>query len=108
MQSFYSCQSTGDHVPSSDPIVLDKDTAIGVAQQVLREPNDFIGFIDSSGTTIQFYCDESGEIWVEIPNPDEHGSYGKHISRNEVELFIKELPETFTNESIPDGKFEAW
>ena len=54
LQSFYSCQSTGEHVPSSNPVELDRDSVISVALQVLREPSDFIGFIDAYGTTIQF------------------------------------------------------
>ena len=95
-------------MPSSNPVALDKESAISMALQVLREPNDFIGFVDAYGTTIQFYCDDSGEIWVEIPYPSEHGSYGKHISLEEVEYFVQELPDIFTDECIPDGEFVAW
>ncbi len=108
MNSFYNCRSSGDEVLSSSPVTFDKDTAISVAQQILREPKDFIGFTDFYGTTIQFHFDESGEIWVEIPFPQKGGSYGKHISLYDVENFIKELPETFTKECIPNGRFEAW
>lgn len=108
MQSFYSCYSTGDHVPSTKPIELEKDTAIDVAMQILKEPNDFIGFVDQSGTTIQLYYDESEKIWVEIPYPEKRGSYGMHISISEVELFVKGLPSRYSNDCIPNGKFEEW
>ena len=108
VKSFYSCQSTDDEVKSSDPVVLDRDTAIDVAQQVLREPRDFIGFIDEKGNTIQFYYDESGEILVEHPDSSKAGSYGKCILLSDVENVVKSLPEYFSKECISGLKFKAW
>ena len=35
-------------MPSSEPASFDKDTAVSVALQILRDPGDFIGFIDGN------------------------------------------------------------
>lgn len=108
VKAFYACHSKNDHVPASEPVHLDRDTAVSVAMQVLRDPHDFIGFVDEAGETIQFYYDECGEIWMEFPCPSEGGSYGRHISLEEVEAAVRDLPTRFTKTSIANSRFEKW
>lgn len=95
-------------MPSSNPVMIDKEKAVRVVQEILREPGDFIGFVDSSGMIIEFNYDESGEVWVEIPYPDEKRSYGKLISKNDLESFIEKLPKDFTKKCIPGAEIREW
>ncbi len=108
LKSFYSCQSSGDVVDGDEPVEFDKDTAISVAMQILREPGDFIGFVGSNDKVLQFYYEESGEIWVEHPSQIDGGSFGKMISLFELESVLVNLPEKFHKMCIPDLEFRSW
>jgi len=108
VKSFYKCQSSEDEIKSSSPVLFDKDTAISVAMQILREPHDFIGFIDQDENVLQFYYEQTGDIWVEHPSQTDKGSYGKLIHIDEVESLLISLPEQFSKTCIPDLKFQAW
>ena len=108
VKAFYCCHSSGDEVPSSDPIVFDKDTAVDVALQVLRKPGDFIGFIDSSERVLQFRFDESEQIWVEHPSPKDGGSFGKYIPYIELEQHIINLPDKLHKMCLPGMEFQSW
>lgn len=108
VKSFYSCQSSGDEVPSADPVSFDRDTAIDVALQILRTPGDFIGFIDSSERVIQFCFEEPGDIWVEHPSPRDGGSFGKRIAFADLEPLLINLPEKFHKMCMPGLEFRAW
>ncbi|MFA0718709.1 hypothetical protein AB4622_22205 [Vibrio splendidus] len=57
---------------------------------------NFIGFIDSFNITLQFYVDEVDKIWVEIPVPEENGSYGKHISQEKMVDIVKNIQRSNT------------
>lgn len=108
LKSFYSSQSSGDVVDSAEPIEFDKDTVIGLAMQILREPGDFIGFIGSNDKVLQFYYEESGEIWVEHPSQRDGGSFGKYISLSDLEPLLIKLPEKFHKMCIPGLEFRSW
>jgi hypothetical protein len=105
---FYCCHSSGDEVPSSDPVVFDLESAVDIAHQVLLMPGDFIGFVDSSNRVLQFRFDESEQVWVEHPSPKDAGSFGKFISYPEVETLIKNLPEKLHKTCLPGLEFLSW
>lgn len=108
VKTFYCCHSSGDEIPSSDPVVFDLDTAVDIALQVLRKPGDFIGFVDSNNRVLQFRFDESEQVWVEHPSPKDGGSFGKFVSYPEVEKLIKNLPEKLHKMCLPDLEFQSW
>ena len=108
IKTFYCCHSSDDDVPSSSPVVIDKDTAVDVALQVLRMPGDFIGFIDDSERVLQFRFEETEEVWVEHPSPIDGGSFGKNIAYIELEHHIINLPVKFHKMCIPGLEFQSW
>ncbi|UAB68713.1 hypothetical protein INR79_09120 [Vibrio sp. SCSIO 43132] len=105
---FYSCHSSDDHIPSSNPIVIDKYTAVSVALQILREPDDFIGFIDSNERVLQVRFEESEQLWVEHPSPKHGGSFGKFIPYSELEALVINLPEKLHKMCLPGLVFQSW
>ena len=107
-KSFYSCRSSGDVVDSNEPMEFDKDTAVSVAMQILRDPGDFIGFVGTNDKVLQFYYEDSGEIWVEHPSQRDGGSFGKYISLNDLESVLINLPEKFHKMCIPSLEFRSW
>ena len=108
VKTFYCCHSSGDEVPSSNPLNIDLVNAVGVALQILRKPGDFIGFVDSSNRVLQFRFDESEQVWAEHPSPKDGGSFGKFISYPEVEKLIINLPEKLDKTCLPDLDFQSW
>ncbi len=71
--------------------------------------NNFIGFTDKYGTTIQFYVDDIDKIKVEIPIPAEGGSYGSEIKKTDMVAIIKTLREPYIKyKKSLNLKFLAW
>ena len=93
---------------SQSPIEFDKDNAISIAMQILREPGDFIGFIGANDKVLQFIYEDNGEIWVEHPSPRDGGSFGKYISVNDLEPTLINLPENLHKMCIPNLEFRGW
>ena len=87
---------------------IDRGSALGIAQSMLREPRDYVGFVDASDTTLQFMVEESGLIWMEVPVPHEGGSYGKTVTRSEAESVIASLPRAFGKDCVAGLKFQRW
>ncbi len=106
---FYCCYSTDLQVSHEEPIeVKNKEKVVDFALDTLREPEDLFGIIDANDMTCQFYVEENGEVWVEIPVPDENGSYGKYIPLLEVAETIEHMTETFSLKMLPGLKFQTW
>ena len=106
-RAFYCCYSTGEVVESADAYDIELDEARNLVTDMLRSENDFFGLIDDRGTTIQFM--RTGDnAWLEIPAPDQGGSYGKTIPIQEVREVIKSLPDPIDATAFGDLKFEAW
>ncbi|GHA16244.1 hypothetical protein GCM10008090_27560 [Arenicella chitinivorans] len=88
---FYCVYQTNECVESSDPIPIENAEINRILGDVVAGASNFIGFVDRHGTTIQFYVDQPGDIWVEIPSPENKGSFGKRISNNDMMLLVKKL-----------------
>jgi len=88
---------------------IDKSDVSVIVEGVITGEKDFIVFEDKQGTSIQFYVDQLDNIWVEIPRPNERGSYGKHISSDEMKLIIDDLVEPYSDyQQKLTLKFLAW
>ena len=108
LKAFYCCYSTGDNVLGSEAIPIDRESALGIAQSVLRETKDFVGFVDANGTTLQFMVKDSGLVWMEVPVPEEDGCYGKMVSWSVAESVIGSLPEEFGKDCISGLEYQGW
>ena len=108
LKVFYCCYSTGDDVSGAEARTIDRESALGIAQSMLQEPRDYVGFVDASDTTLQFMVEDSGLIWMEVPVPEEGGSYGKTVSLNEAESVIASLPAAFNKNCVAGLKFQRW
>ncbi len=70
-----SCANPDDAAPATSA-----RTAV-IARQALATQEDFVGFIDASDTTLQFFVEGPDSILVDMPNPESKGSYQAHVSR---------------------------
>jgi len=103
---FYCCYSTGLQASDEEMVeVKTKEKLLDFAMDVLREPEDFFGIVDSEEKTLQFCVEESDELWVEIPSLEKEGSFGKIIAISEfsnvVDLFM-------SKRTIPGLVFTSW
>lgn len=108
INAFYCCSATGEDIPSSRPISIDRDKAIDLAKAMLKAPTDFVGFVDENGSTLQLIVEKSGSVWMEVPAPVEGGSYGKSITMHELDSAIGSMPMEFGVGCIPGMEFRPW
>jgi len=94
---FYCTYQNDECVESNNPIQVNKSDMNELVQQVGKIKKNFIGFVDKDGTTLQFYVDITDKIWLEIPVPEEKGSYGIYINQSVMETIIKNLNEPYLN-----------
>lgn len=106
---FYTVYQTQDSVKSSHPARIPKHKVTQLLKDVSLGKKNFIGFVDDDNTTIQFYVDAIGKIWVEIPFPNKQGSYGKHITTDEMHEIVSTLsPPYMLYKTKLNLHFEAW
>lgn len=106
-QVFYFCFDKGEDVPGSDPVTRAAAELPELAERMLCDEGDFVGVIDASGNTLQFMAMEDS-VWLEIPAPEEHGSYGQHLSFEELLDVLRELPATFSPKLFSEFAFKPW
>ncbi len=92
---FFCVYATDTCVDQKDAITVESENMRGLLEQVLSGGENFIGFIDSAGTTLQFFVDQPDAVWVEIPVPERKGSFGRYMSNTEVDQLITELKEPY-------------
>jgi len=92
---FYCTYQYAECVPGQSTVKVSPDEMEQLLRRVTALKENFIGFVDSTGTTLQFFVDSPDLIWMEIPVPDEKGSYGKQLSTDEARALIKALEEPY-------------
>ncbi|HHG3517577.1 TPA: hypothetical protein ACPV0E_004606 [Vibrio parahaemolyticus] len=88
---FFSIAQTKENISPQSPIEIGPGEIYEYLVDVAQCPNNFIGFIDREGTTLQFMVDEFDKIWLDIPSVEEKGSYGKHITNAEMIALVDSL-----------------
>ena len=106
---FYCTYQTETCVESSAGLSVNKSEIAELVERVGVGQENFIGFVDSHGTTIQFFVDGIDDILLEVPIPDEKGSYGKKINMAEMKSIVGDLESPYLN-YIKSLKlvFSAW
>ena len=106
---FYCVYQADDCISGDTPVALDRDATLALVERVLAREDNFIGFVDEADTTLQFYVDEAGKIWVEIPDVAERGSHGRHIDPTAVRSTIGDLSTPLSKYRERLGlEFRAW
>jgi hypothetical protein len=92
---FYTSYSTGESVADESPVNMLASEIVQTIPQVLRARSDFFGVIDSQDTTLQFMRGGGNRVWMEIPDPQKQGSYGRHLTMEMVLELMAQLPKSF-------------
>lgn len=67
-----------------------------------------LDYVDHKGNTLQIMMEEDKSYWVELPCPDEEGSYGKRTSMEDISSLLGSLPLLFEKEKFPGFEFNSW
>ena len=106
---FYCIYQEDNHIDPTGPISLKPHEIMDLAFRVSEGKNNFIGFEDGKGDTIQFYTQELNQIWVDIPSAKENGSYGKLVNNDEFYDIIMKLKKPYKKYiSTLNLEFQAW
>jgi hypothetical protein len=97
--------------------VLSSASAVEMSARAIRErllprlqsEDDYLGIIDGEDNVLQVLCDATeGHFWVEIPIDAAKASYGRHMSLDELNSLLQELPQVFDHDQIPGLKYRPW
>ncbi len=102
---FYSLQDRKDEVDSTAPVPMELSDVREDLLPRVREEGDSLGLIDSNGTTLQMKLNPGSEYWIEIPVPEEEGSFGRQITLEEIESLFQSMPEEFDVDCIDSLDF---
>lgn len=104
---FYDCQALDEAVPSDRPVPTTLARVKAMLTKVLVNEGDFVGIVDGEGNVLQLLKEHSA-IWMEVPDRDAGGSYGKHVTLEEARDTLDQLEETIQHYLIVGLTFEAW
>lgn len=106
---FYYFERSGESVSSVSAVEM---SARAIRDQLLGRlhgEDDYLGIIDAQDNVLQVLCEPREErFWVEIPIEAARASYGRYVSRSELETFVLSLPRVLDTESIPDLEYKPW
>lgn len=105
---FYSDYGREVHVPSNEPVRMDLASLLNLMDQVLVAPDNFLGVVDGRNHTLQFLVNPEQTIWMEIPIPEQKGSYGKDASLEDCKLAVEQSQGSFSVDKIAGLKFQSW
>ena len=106
---FYCTYQNGNCIEFQKPVKLDTKGISELVALVVEEKENFVGFTDSNGTTLQFIVEDIDVIWVEIPFPEQNGSYGTQIDIEDMQEIIGSLKQPYLAYKAQLGmEFQPW
>lgn len=107
---FYLFDRSGEAVSSASAVAMSASTIREQLLPRLQSEDDFLGIIDPRDNTLQILVatQDSTGYWVELPVDAARASYGRHMSRGELEDFMRQMPVVFDRKSIPGLEYRPW
>ena len=105
---FFTDYAQNKHVRSdyADPATLNE--VISCMTLRLREPDNFVGIIDSDNVILQFMVEDDGTICIDAPIDERKGSYSKHATLDECITLVKSLSDKINPDQIEGLSFKLW
>lgn len=111
---FYCFYATDDYVPAESAISMSVDDVISELLPRVESDGDFVGLVDSAGTAFQIMNEDDAprspakRFRLDIPAPDEGGSYSREVHWAGVEEIVRALPAVLDPAAVPGLTFRAW
>jgi hypothetical protein len=91
LRSFYCIRAEHGCKETADLVPVTIDGATQLARRALSRKDDFVGFVDAKETTLQFYVEATDSILVDMPFPNQKGSFSTHLNRAQALRLIARL-----------------
>ena len=107
LEIFYYCESLNESVDSDAPVMMEQDQLVEGCNKWLLDNGDFFGITNHDDVTLQFMKTNSDRVWMEIPDPELQGSFGKYTT-------LSDLGKLLSDESLDFAKlkeqlkFQSW
>jgi hypothetical protein len=105
---FFTDYCEGKILESGDARVATKEDILHSMDCVLHVPDNFLGIIDSRGTTLQFMVCKDRSITIDIPDVSKQGSYTKISSLSDCLDLIRQMPADISTVDIDGLTFNSW
>jgi hypothetical protein len=106
---FYLINRSGESLSSTSAVEM---TPRAICEQMLdrlQSEDDYLGILDAGDNTLQVLPEPSeARYYVEVPIDAAKASYGRYVTRGELEDLILSLPATFDERSIPGLTYRPW
>jgi len=106
---FYFFERSGESVSSVNAVEM---SARDIREQLLgcfHGEDDYLGILDGRENVLQILGEPNGErFWVELPIEAAKASYGRYMSKTELDELIQSLPQVFDREQIPGLQYKPW
>lgn len=108
-QVFYSFGDGDVEVGADEALTMNISEGFPELLAQLTTDGDFLGIIDRDGNTLQMmYNADDDRYWIEIPCPENGGSYGCHMVRDQVVGLVEALPTRFALAMLRGAEFKQW
>jgi hypothetical protein len=105
---FFANYCEDEHLPSEEAELRDVDLILDSMDYILHMPDNFLGITDLNDTTIQFMVNKDKTIHVEIPKPQDQGSYTMNLNLQDCLKLVKGLDGQIDIQKYPEFIFESW
>ncbi len=105
---FYTDYSKDKHLRSDEAKSASLEKIIDCMNNLLHEPDNFIGIIDDNDVTLQFMVEDKGTISIDAPIEERRGSLTKTADLSECIKLINALQKDIVLEQINGLEFKAW
>ena len=109
LRVFYYFERGDDQVTSTSPLSMSRDAVRTRLIPQLEGEDDYIGLVDEEENTLQIMLvADRAAYWIELPMSDQHASYGKVVSLDELVEILQLLPRRFRPRDFSDFQLRAW
>lgn len=95
MKVFYCIYQDDEDVTGDNLRKVNLKEAQLLVDRMLQRSENFIGFVDKTKTTMQFYLEADNKVIIDIPDMQKEGSFYKVITGLEMKGIIQNLQEPY-------------
>jgi hypothetical protein len=108
LKLFFTDYGDDESLDAADARVAGKDEILHTMESVLQVPRNFVGVIDENDGTLQFMVNNDKTIRVDLPFPEDRGSYVKTCDLSECLDLVRSIRDRIKKEEIHGLKFQQW
>lgn len=102
---FYRDYAHDVSISSASPEPLAGDRLAPLAEQLLGDPDNYLGVEDEKHTVLQLYANEDGSIILELIYPESDGCLRLKTTRQQAMEILRKLPNLFEDGLLPGANY---